>query len=170
MTDTSQVPFRETPAFQTVYKIGVAIKGFDGLVELLAGLALWLSPSLVHLLLGSIVGEAGEHTGKVAQYIADNVGRVDNDFAKSSLVFLIVFLVSHGVIKLALVYALLKQIVKAYPYALAVLGAFLVYQIYVLVMHPGVGMVVFTVLDAVIIWLVWGEYKDLRDAHDKKVV
>lgn len=170
MTDASKVPFRETASFQLVYKIGVAIKGFDGLVELVAGLALWLSPSLVHLLLGSIVGEAGAHSGKVAQYIADNVGRVDNDFAKSSLVFLVVFLISHGLIKLALVYALLRRITKAYPYALAVLGGFLLYQMYVLVMHPTIGMVAFTVLDAIIIWLVWGEYKDLRDAHDKKVV
>jgi uncharacterized membrane protein len=170
MTNSPKVPFRETPAFQTVYKIGVGIKGFDGLVELLAGLALWLSPSLVHLLLGAIVGEAGEHTGRVAQYIADNVGRVDNDFAKSSLVFLVVFLVSHGLIKLALVYALLRRIVRVYPYALAVLGIFLLYQLYVLVVHPSISMVLFTVLDAIIIWLVWGEYKDLRDTLNEKVV
>jgi uncharacterized membrane protein len=31
-------------------------------------------------------------------------------------------------------------------------------------------MVVFTVLDAIIIWLVWGEYKDLRDTLNEKVV
>jgi uncharacterized membrane protein len=161
MTQTGKKVY-ERSWFERVYKIGITIKGFDGLVELVAGLALWLSPSLVHDILSAIVGKASGYHGRVPQFVADNVARVDNDFAKTSLVFLIVFLISHGVIKLALVYALLKEIYRAYPYALAVLGLFLAYQIYALVAHPTIGMIIFTVLDIVIIYLVWGEYKELR--------
>jgi uncharacterized membrane protein len=170
MTEQKRIPFREQPAFQRVYKIGIAIKGFDGLVELVAGLALWLSPSLVHNFLNLIIGETSEHSGRIYQFIAENVGRVDNDFAKTSLVFLIIFLISHGLIKLALVYALLKEILKAYPYALVVLTGFLIYQLYVFIIHPTLGMALFTILDAVIIWLVWGEYQDLLEKTVKKVV
>lgn len=156
------MPFRKQPWFELVYKIGVGIKGFDGLVELLAGVALWISPSLVHTVLSGLAGEAGEHSSKIFQFIAENIARIDSDLGKSGLTFLIIFLIVHGIVKLALVYCLLKEIVRAYPVALAILGAFLIYQAYVFIVHPTVGMALFTILDAVIIWLVWGEYQDLR--------
>ena len=154
---------RKQPWFEAVYKIGIGIKGFDGLVELAVGIALILSPSLVHQVLKSFAGELGEHNVKVLNFIADNIARVDSDLAKSGLTFLIFFLVVHGLVKLALVYCLLREIVRAYPVALVILGAFLVYQAYIFIIHPSLGMALFTILDAVIIWLVWGEYQDLRD-------
>lgn len=161
MSETSKKLY-DRSWFERVYKIGIGIKGFDGLVELVAGLALWLSPSLVHTVLSSLAGEAAEYHGRVPQFIATNIARVDNDFAQTSLTFLILFLIGHGVVKLALVYALLKEIYRAYPYALAVLGIFLAYQVYALVAHLTIGMVLFTILDVVIIYLVWDEYKKLR--------
>jgi uncharacterized membrane protein len=154
---------RRQPWFEAVYKIGVGIKGFDGLVELVVGIALIISPSLVHQVLSTVAGELGEHKVKFLTFIADNIARVDSDLAKSGLTFLILFLVVHGLVKLALVYCLLREIVRAYPIALAILAAFLVYQAYVFIVHPSLGMALFTILDAVIIWLVWGEYQDLRD-------
>jgi uncharacterized membrane protein len=168
MDKAPRTQFRKTRSFQYVYKIGIAIKGFDGFVELLAGLALLFSPSLVHTILGSIAGEANEQQGQLFQSIADSITRVNADFAKNSVLFLVIFLISHGVIKLALVYALLKEITKAYPYALIVLILFLIYQLYVLAINPTIGMALFALLDAIIIWLVWGEYKDLREKTIEK--
>jgi uncharacterized membrane protein len=155
--------FHETAAFQTVYKVGIGIKGFDGLVELVAGLALLISPALVHNALTGIVKMLGQHDGRVFQFITEYVARLNDDFTKTGLTFLIIFLISHGLIKLALVYALLKEIVKAYPYALVILALFLIYQLYVFIIHPTIGMALFTILDVIIIWLVGGEYKDLRN-------
>jgi uncharacterized membrane protein len=153
---------REQPWFERVYKIGIAIKGFDGLVEFIAGIALLISPPLVHTLLGGIAREAGEHNGSVYHFIADYIARIDNDLARSGMVFLILFLITHGAVKLALVYCLLKEIVRAYPIALGILVAFLIYQAYVFIISPSLGMALFTILDVIIIWLVWGEYQDLR--------
>lgn len=152
--------------FERVYQIGIGIKGFDGLVELVAGVALLVSPSLVHTLLTSISGEAIEHTGRTSQFIAQYVARLDNDLAKTGLAFLIFFLIGHGLVKLILVYCLLKEIVKAYPYALAVLVLFLMYQVYVLIRDPSIGMWVFTILDVLIIYLVWGEWRKLSAKSD----
>ena len=153
---------REQPWFETVYKIGVGIKGFDGLVEFITGIALLISPSLVHTVLSAVAVEVGERHGSVPHFIVDYIARVDNDLSKSGLSFLILFLITHGLVKLALVYCLLKEIVKAYPIALAILVLFLVYQAYVFIVQPSIGMGLFTFLDIVIIWLVWGEYQDLR--------
>ncbi|MDB5177047.1 MAG: hypothetical protein JWN75_715 [Candidatus Saccharibacteria bacterium] len=155
---------RHSKYFDLIYRIGVIIKGLDGLAELIAGIALVISPAIVHMVLSSVVGQANEHHGRTFHFIAEYVARLDNDLAKSGLLFLTIFLIGHGVVKLVLVYCLLRRYVHAYPYAIAVLILFLVYQIYVLIQDPlSIGMWFFTLLDIVIIWLVWGEYKDLQE-------
>lgn len=155
---------RHATWFDGLYRVGVAIKGFDGLAELIAGIALFISPGLVHSVLSGIVGTAHHHHGHTAHFIAEYVAQLDNDLARSGLVFLIVFLIGHGIVKLTLVYCLLRRIVWAYPYALGVLVLFLVYQVYVLVRDPlSIGMWLFTLLDIAIIWLVWGEWRDLQE-------
>jgi uncharacterized membrane protein len=147
--------------------IGVAVKGFDGLVELIAGLWLLIAPASLHALLAAALGEAQQHSGKISDFIAQNIAHVDEDLIRGGLFIVIIFLLSHGVVKLALVYALLKRLLWAYPYSLAVLGAFLIYQLYVCVVHPSIGMALFAFLDVVIIGLVWREWRTLLA---KKVV
>lgn len=146
--------------FNTIYDLGIIIKGIDGFLELAAGVLLWVSPSLVHTLLMGIHNEFAEgSTHHIKQYIAQYVGHLDTQLAAAGLTFLIIFLISHGVVKLALVYALLKKIVQAYPIALVILGLFLVYQVYAFIREPSIGMALFSILDAVIIGLVWREYR-----------
>jgi uncharacterized membrane protein len=157
----ARLKLRQQPWFELIYKIGVGIKGFDGLVELVTGIALWVSPTLVHTVLSNVAGELGERGG-VFHFISVNIARIDTDLAQSGLTFLILFLITHGLVKLVLVYCLLREIVKAYPVALAILVLFLIYQAYVFVTQPSLGMALFTFLDIVIIWLVWGEYQDLK--------
>jgi uncharacterized membrane protein len=151
--------------FERAYQIGIGIKGFDGLVELVAGIALLISPSLVHTILTGLASEFGDHHAHIFRFIAEYIARVDVELAKSGLAFLILFLITHGLVKVALVYCLLREIVRAYPIALIILSAFLVYQAYVFIVHPTIGMALFTLLDAVIIWLVWGEYRELRSKN-----
>lgn len=158
---------RENPWYERIYKVGVAIKGFDGLVELIAGVLLLTAPQLLHTVLQGVSGEALEHNGRFMAYIAENVAHIDADLSKSGLLFVAIFLLSHGVVKLALVYALLKEIVWAYPYALIILAGFLVYQVYAFAIHPTFSMAVFSLLDAIIIWLVWGEWQKLKLAAQR---
>lgn len=161
---------RTNPWYERVYKIGVAVKGFDGTVELLAGLWLWFAPGSLHHILTSWQGELLESRGFVGQYIAHSLDKVNHELYGGVMVMAIVFLVSHGVIKLALVYALLKEILWAYPYALFVLVLFLLAQIVAMIQHPGIGMAVLMLLDILIIWLVWGEWQKLKleRVHKKK--
>jgi len=157
---------RNQPWFSTIYRIGVGIKGVDGLIELAAGLFLLFAPHVLHAFLQGIVGKAELHHTHMSHLIATYVAHADADLARSGLVFLIVFLIGHGVVKLALVYCLLRRIIWAYPYALAILGLFLVYQVYALVQNPlSLGTWLFTILDVIIIYLVWGEWKDLKEKH-----
>lgn len=155
---------RHSKWFDTIYRIGVAIKGFDGLVELIAGLLLVISPSTPHRLLESVADELGEHSGSLYQLFEHAVIHLDAQLNGTVLVFIIVFLISHGVIKLVLVYCLLKKIYRAYPYGLAILILLLIIQVIPLFHNPAqIDLWAFTILDVAIIYLVYGEYQDLRE-------
>ena len=53
-----------------------------------------------------------------------------------------------------------------YPWTIAFLAIFIVYQLYRLSFQPSVGLTVLTILDAVIAWLTYREYrKQLAVAH-----
>ena len=152
---------RNSKWFDRVYMLTVAIKGFDGLVELLAGIVLLVAPGELHKLLSLLTGEARESSHQFMHQLAQYIAHVDTDVTRGGLTVVILFLVIHGIVKLALVYALLRRILWAYPYALGVLALFLAYQLYVCIIQPSASMIIFAALDAIIIWVVWGEWRKL---------
>src|SRR6185437_15800009 len=87
-----------------------------------------------------------------------------NHIAIGGQLFAALYLLSHGIIKIFLVIALLKNKLWAYPLSLGVLGLFIVYQVYRFTDTHSIGLVVLTVFDAIVIWLIWKEYQLVR-AH-----
>lgn len=155
---------RHSKWFDVAYRVGVAIKGVDGTVELLAGILLLIAPNTPHRLLLKVANEAGQHSGSIFRLFENSIIRIDGELTGGVLLFVIAFLIIHGVVKLVLVYALLKRIYKAYPYALGALVVLLIIQVIPLFSDPGnIGIWLFTILDVAIIYLVWGEYQDLRE-------
>jgi uncharacterized membrane protein len=61
-----------------------------------------------------------------------------------------------------LVTALLKNQLWAYPWTIAFLGVFIVYQLYRLSFHPSLGLTALTIFDAGIVWLTYREYRKQR--------
>ncbi|TFC32873.1 DUF2127 domain-containing protein [Cryobacterium sp. MDB1-18-2] len=152
-----------------LYSVGVGIKGIDGVIELAAGLVVWVSPAFVHALLAGVAGEAGEGDSSAMRFLAQYVARLDSELAATGAGFLIAFLITHGAVKVALVYCLLRKWHRAYPYALGILIAFLGYQLYAFVLRPTVGMAVITALDAAIVVLVYREYRELNPRTARQV-
>ena len=168
MTPASVAPAgRPRPSVLEVgYRIAIAVKGFDGLLELLVGVLILVSPTAPHAVLTAIIGEATESTSPVNTLVTTYVRGLDRDLASSGLTVLTIFLLTHGLVKVALVFCLIKKYHRAYPVALVVLTAFLGYQLYTFVVSPTVGLALFAVLDVVIIVLVYREWRSLRrDAH-----
>jgi uncharacterized membrane protein len=66
---------------------------------------------------------------------------------------------SHGVVKIVLVAALLRNKLWSYPWMIAFLLAFIGYQLYRITFAPSIGLVGLTVFDAVVTWLTWREYQ-----------
>ena len=69
------------------------------------------------------------------------------------------YLFTRGFIKLALIVAMLKQYVFAYPWSLVVLAAFVIYQIYELVHTHSLGILAVTLFDLVVMWFIWKEWR-----------
>ncbi|MBM7470578.1 DUF2127 domain-containing protein [Subtercola frigoramans] len=173
MTEEASVPAgevavagRRARVLELVYRVGIIIKGIDGLIELVAGLLLWLAPGILRASLAPLMHtDSDDETLRL--FIAQYAGRLDTTLAAGASAFVIVFLLTHGIVKLVLVYCLLKEYRWVYPYALAVLGLFAVYQIYTVIQKPTVGLIVLALLDIVIIWLVWREWRTLTQAAER---
>jgi uncharacterized membrane protein len=73
--------------------------------------------------------------------------------------FVAAYLLGHGLIKILLVAGLWRGKRWVYPVACLVLTAFIGYQVYRLSHHFSTGLCVFTLLDAIIVALIWHEYQ-----------
>lgn len=151
-----------------MYFIGVSVKGVDGVLELVLGLTLLLVPSLAHAALEAAADRAGSGSMPFGQFISNYLEGVDGNLSRLGTGIVIAYLVAHGAIKVLLVTCLLLRLHKVYPVAIAVLGAFLAYEIYLFCVAPGVTLGVFILLDAVIIYLVIREYRELKQLSTRQ--
>ncbi len=78
--------------------------------------------------------------------------------------FYATYLIGHGVLKLVVVALLARGVLWAYPLAVAVLGGFILYQAHRFVMHPGIGLVLLSLLDLAVIALTVIEYRRIKTA------
>ena len=84
------------------------------------------------------------------------------NFTVSTQHFYAFYLLSHGVVKAFLVVGLLRNKLWAYPASLVALGLFIVYQLYRFSYTHGAGLIVLTVFDLFVIWLIWHVYRLVR--------
>ena len=140
------------------FEVGVVLKGLNGLAELVGGIVLWFaSVDLIRSIVGALVHsevieDPQDHVANYLMHMAERVSVGGKNFAAF-------YLFSHGVVKLILVAGLLRNKLWAYPASLAVLGLFIVYQLYRLSFGFSLGLTLLTVFDAVIIVLIWHEYR-----------
>ena len=145
------------------YEIGIIIKGIDGLLELAGGmLVLFLSPGTILNITHFFTQELLENNPH--NLLANHIDKLGHHLASGQTTFAVLFLLTHGVVKVALVTCLLLNKLWAYPWAIGLLGAFLIYQIYLLITKPTFGMAFLSVLDAVIVYLVYREWRKQTSA------
>lgn len=76
--------------------------------------------------------------------------------------FMGLYLVSHGVVKLVLILALLREIIGVYPISMAAFALFIAYQVYRYTLTGSPALIALTVVDLAVIALTWHEYRYLR--------
>ncbi len=144
-----------------LFKVAMLVKGIDGAAELIAAMVLLLvSTATVHRLVADVLARdlLGSTDGRLARHVVTTT----DGFATGNRTFAVVYLALHGVVKLALVLALLRKWVPAYPVAIAVLGAFVVYEVYRATRTGSILLSVLAALDIAIIVVIVREYRLLR--------
>ena len=147
----------ERRALDDTFKVSVILKGLDGLLELFGGvLLLSVKPATINRLLVRLTQH--ELSQDRHDFIATRLLHAGHDLNHTQ-VFGALYLLAHGVVKIVLVYGLLKNQRWAYPTSLIFLGLFIAYQLYRIAVVPSIGLILLTVFDAFIVWLVWREYR-----------
>jgi uncharacterized membrane protein len=146
-----------------LFDIGVITKGIDGALEVAGGVLLWVvNPARIHNLARILTLHELSHDSHdlVARYLLNRAEHL----SAGTQTFAAIYLLWHGVAKLALVTALLLKQRWAYPAAIVAFGLFLAYQLYRYAHTHAPGLLVLSVLDVLVIVLTWLEYKRLRAA------
>ena len=153
---------RKPTTTDKLFRIAVTLKGLDGGIQVIGAIVLavippaviggWAHAIVTRDLLGDQNGTLATHLSKAA---ADFTGGDTRTFA-------ILYLLLHGLLKLALVIAMLRKIMPAYPIAAVVLAGFVVYELWRAVHTHSIALPFFAALDVVIIVLVLREYRQLR--------
>ena len=150
--------FRSRELLDQTFKVGIILKGLDGVLEVLGGLLLLVvSPATIDRVVTSLTQH--ELSEDPHDFLATHLLRTAHGLTGSAVLFGAVYLLAHGVVKVILVAALLKNQLWAYPWMIVFLGIFIVYQVYRLSLEPSVGLTALTIFDAVIAWLTYYEYR-----------
>ena len=147
-----------------IFEISISLKGLDGLLEVVGGiLLLLLSPAR----LTSIITLVTQHelSQDPHDFIATQRLSYAHTLSASVLLFAAVYLLAHGIVKIVLVVALLKEQLWAYPWTIGFLVIFILYQVYRLVLHVSVWLIALTVFDCFVVLLTVLEYRKHLQQH-----
>ncbi len=153
--------FRQGDLLDRAFLVGIVLKGLDGLLEVVGGLLLLLvSPTTI----ADAARALTEHelSEDPHDFLATHLLHATGTLTGSALTFGAVYLLSHGLVKIVLVAALLRNQLWAYPALIVFLIVFIVYQLYRMTYAPSVGLAGLTVFDAIVTWLTIREYQRQR--------
>jgi uncharacterized membrane protein len=143
------------------FRVTLVLKGIDGALELLGGLALLaISPRSMDALVRALTQH--ELSSDPDDFVATHILHATSALTHGTRIFAAMYLLGHGVSKVALVVAVLRRRLWAYPAMIVLLVAFVVYQLYRLAVRFTVGLTLLTVFDAFVAWLTWQEYQAHR--------
>ncbi len=139
------------------FRIGVVLKGVQGLSELVSGLLIFFIP------LGSFVAFADHFTDielakDPSDFVAIHLAEFVHHLSVGTKDFTTAYLLINGVIKLGLAVALLSGKKWAYPVALVALGGFITYLFYRIYLHHSPVLAAITLLDILVFYFIFREY------------
>ncbi len=122
-------------------------------------LLLFLSPHAIgHLARALTAHELSEDPRDlIARYLL----HTSSHLTTGTTLFGAIYLLSHGAAKVVLVALVLRDKLWAYPWMIALLLAFIGYQLYrIIAVRFSAGLTALTVFDAALVWLTWREYRN----------
>ena len=159
--------YHPTSLLDKIFEGGIIIKGCTGVLEFIGGLLLlFVSPAQMHEFV--VLVTQRELLEDPHDRVANLLLQATTQFSSGGQAFAIAYLWIHAAIKLVAVIGILKNQLWAYPFSIITLGLLMVYQLYSIVLVKlSIGMILLTVFDGFILWLIWREYGKVKNASEK---
>jgi uncharacterized membrane protein len=156
--------FKSGDLLDRAFAVGIILKGLDGVLEVVGGvLLLIVSPTTIDQISRALTQH--ELSEDPHDFLATHLLHSAGNLTGSSLRFGAAYLLLHGVVKVMLVAALLRDKIWAYPWMIAFLIVFIVYQLYRMTFAFSIGLLGLTVFDIVVVWLTYREFGKQRSAR-----
>jgi uncharacterized membrane protein len=159
------MPKSQTQIVRThrLFELAILVKGFNGVVEVAGGLLALFVPlrRVNQLVLWLTASEIEEDPHK---WLASALVHLTEKLSTGEKLYASFYLLSHGCVKIFLVYSLWRERIWAFPVALWLMAALVCYSIYRFTHTHATGLLVFAVIDLIIMWLIWREYLVRREA------
>ena len=144
-----------------IFEIGILLKGAHALIECIGGLLLvFVRTDTIARLVAELTQE--ELLEDPQDFPATHLLRIATDLNVNGQHFYAFYLLSHGLVKTIIVVALLRNKLWAYPISILAFVFFIGYQLYRFSYTHGTGLIALTVLDVIVVALIWHEYHVVR--------
>ncbi len=143
------------------FEVGIFLKGLNGVLEIIVGILLiFINPARLNQII--IFLTQNELVEDPKDFIANFIINLTRGYSVSSQHFGEFYLLSHGIIKVLLVWLLWRKKLWAYPLTIVVLILFILYQIYRYTYSHSFWLALLTIFDILIILLAWNEYVRIK--------
>lgn len=144
-----------------IFQASILLKGAHAIVECFGGITLaFLSTGAITDFVDRFAID--ELTERHHDQLALHLTHWMEGFSHQSKMFYAFYLLSHGIVKILLVIGLLREKLWAYPSSLGAIGLFILYQLYRFAYTHGIGLILLTIFDLIVLGLVWHEYQLVR--------
>ena len=142
----------------SLFKIGIWTKGIIALLEIVAGLVAFGVPlSFIEQIATLVTADALLENPN--DFLASHVLSWALGLSAGTKLFVGMYLLGHGVLKMLVIVGLLREKRWAFPTALFVFGSFIFYQIYRYFYTHAWSLIALSLLDALVMWFIWREYQ-----------
>lgn len=139
------------------FKGSVLLKGAISLCEIIVGIVALCIPVHYIISFAEFITRS-EIIEDPNSFLANHIVSGADTIAAIGTLYIGLYLISRGGIKLGLIVALLKNKLWAYPWSLGVLGCFVAYQLYEIPKTHSLALIAVTIFDFVVMYFIWKEY------------
>ena len=145
----------------TAFRISLILKGAFATAEVAASIfAYVVEPQEVFKLVKILTDT--ELTSDPHDFVANLLVHAAQHLSVGTQHFAAFYLLSHGIVKLWLIAGLWQRKAGYYPFAILIFSLFILYQIYRFMLTCSPFLIAITILDGIVIWLTYVEYRQLH--------
>jgi len=143
------------------YRFGLWIKALQAFSEVVAGVLFYAinTNKLTTLILDIAHGEIIEAPDSLWSNL---LTKSIDQFSLAGKYFIAFYLLSHGVVKLFIIIGLFLEKRWAYPVSVLGFSALILYQTYHYFINYSVALLLLTVMDTIILWLIIHEHRKVK--------